>query len=72
VENIKISSFSIHNAFGYTSPPATQEPLLKEKPFLCNANKDVQFLMLFSTTHPPQAVPLLSQEKAKLCRSFCG
>jgi hypothetical protein len=37
-KRLEISSFSIYNAFGYTSPPATQEPLLKEKPFECGAN----------------------------------
>ena len=49
-KNIEISSFSIHNAFGYTSPPATQEPLLKEKPFKCGANivgSTVERTMLF-------------------------
>jgi hypothetical protein len=37
-KRLKILLFSIHNAFGYTSPPASQEPLLKEKPFECGAN----------------------------------
>ena len=35
--------FFIHNAFGYTSPPATQEPLLKEKPFVYSANTVIIF-----------------------------
>ena len=39
-KKIEILPFSIHNAFGYTSPPASQEPLLKEKPFKCGANID--------------------------------
>jgi hypothetical protein len=37
-KKLRIFSFFIHNACGYTSPPATQEPLLKEKPFMCGAN----------------------------------
>ena len=70
VEKIKILLFSIHNAFGYTSPPASQEPLLKEKPFKCCANKNVQFIMFFQLLIHRFAVPLLSQEKANLCHSF--
>ena len=38
VEKARNLPLFIHNAYGYTSPPATQEPLLKEKPFECSAN----------------------------------
>ena len=51
-KKIEILLFSIHNAFGYTSPPASQEPLLKEKPFECSANicgSSVERRMFFKT-----------------------
>ena len=37
-KRLEILPFSEYNAFGYTSPPATQEPPLKGKPFEYSAN----------------------------------
>jgi hypothetical protein len=42
-KRLEILPFSICNACGYTSPPATQEPLLKEKPFVYSANTVIIF-----------------------------
>ena len=61
------------------TPTATPHPprqarhlLLKEKAIKCSANKDVQIMCFFQLLIHRSAVPLLSQEKAKLCRSFGG
>ena len=70
-KNIEISSFSIYNACGYTSSASqARHLLLKEKAMRCSANKGIQFIVLFQLLIHRSAVPLLSQEKAKLCHYF--
>ena len=65
--------------FPNVTPSATPHPprqarhlLLKGKAMRYSANKDVQFIMLSQLLIHRSAVPLLSQEKAKLCLSFGG
>jgi hypothetical protein len=63
-KKIEILPFSIHNAFGYTSSASQARHLpLKGKALRGSANIDIQFIMLFSTTHPPlRGPPSLARE----------